>query len=221
MSITGVPKLYELLSPEDLELVVSVAARRKYRDGEIVHERGDEQGSIGVVVSGQVKLVNPRTDGTEIFSGLIHTGQNYGDSGLLYRETRLHRAVAIGETVIDHIGAEAFARLLENAAIVEAFYRVAAFRLSVTLSMLDDMRTLRPDVRLARLIDRMHRANSASERLEFLQEEFAGMLGISTVTLAKALRQLEQLELLQSGYRHIRITNPARLAQWLREQNPE
>lgn len=221
MSITGVPKLYELLSPDDRALVESVAVRRKYRDGEIIHERGDEQGAIGVVVSGRVKLVNPRTDGTEVFSGLIHTGQNYGDAGLLYGETRLHRAVAIGDTVIDHIGSAAFARLLENAAIVGAFYRVAAFRLSVTLAMLDDMRTLSPDVRLARLIDRMHRANGDNGRLEFLQEEFAGMLGISTVTLAKALRQLEQLGLIQSGYRHIRVTDPERLAQWLRERNPD
>lgn len=221
MSISGVPKLYELLSPDELQLVESVAARRKYRDREIVHERGDEQSTIGVVVSGRLKLVNPRSDGAEVFSGLIHTGQNYGDAGLLYGETRLHRAVAIGETVIDHIDAAAFARLLQNAAIVGAFYRVAAFRLSVTLAMLDDLRTLSPGVRLARLVDRMHRANGDSGRLEFLQEEFAGMLGISTVTLSKALRQLEQLGLVQSGYRHIRITDPARLTQWLYEQNAD
>jgi CRP-like cAMP-binding protein len=221
VSISGVPKLYEMLSPPELARVESLATRRKYRDGEIVHERGDEQGAIGVVVSGRIKLVNPRSDGTEIFSGLIHTGQNYGDAGLLYGEPRLHRAVAIGETVIDHIGAAAFAQMLQDPGIVAAFYRVAAFRLSVTLAMLDDMRTLSPDVRLARLIVRMHRASNDSERLEFLQEEFAGMLGISTVTLAKALRRLERLGMVRSGYRHIRITDPARLMHWLREQNPD
>lgn len=221
MSISGVPRLPELLSLDELKLVESVATRRKYRDGEIIHECGDKQSTIGVVVSGRVKLVNPRSHGAEVFSGLIHAGQNYGDAGLLHGEVRLHRAVAIGETVIDHIGAEAFAGLLQNAAIIGALYRVASFRLSVTLAMLDDMRTLGPDVRLARLIARMRQASGGSDRLEFLQEEFAGMLGISTVTLAKALRQLEQLGLVQPGYRHIRITDPARLTQWLCGHNPD
>ncbi|KHK91797.1 Crp/Fnr family transcriptional regulator [Novosphingobium malaysiense] len=218
MSVSGVPRLSELLSPADWALIGSLASRRKYGDREIIHERGDLDQSIGIVIAGQVKLINPRSDGLEVFSGLIHTGQNYGDAALLHGEARQHRAVAIGETVIDHLESPALDRLLGNAAIARAFYIVASFRLSVSLSLLDDMRTLSPEVRLGRLIIRMHRAAEGSERLDFLQEEFAGMLGMSTVTLAKALRQLTRNGFIATGYRHIRITDPAKLATWLQEQ---
>lgn len=220
-SASGVPRLSELLPPAEWALVESLAVRRKYRDGEIIHERGDQDRGIGIVIAGKVKLIYPRSDGLEVFSGLIHTGQNYGDAALLHGEARQHRAVAIGETVIDHLEGAAFHRLLGNADIARAFYVVASHRLSVSLALLDDMRTLAPEVRLGRLIIRMHQAAQDSDRLDFLQEELAGMLGISTVTLAKALRQLTGHGFIATGYRHIRISDPVKLAAWLREHEME
>lgn len=199
----------------------SFAVRRKYRDGEIIHERDDRDQTIGVVIAGRIKLINPRSDGLEVFSGVIHTGQNFGDAALLHGQARQHRAVAIGETVIDHLDSAAFDRLLGHAAIARAFYIVASYRLSVSLALLDDMRTLSPQVRLGRLIIRMQQAAGGSDRLDFLQEDFAGMLGISTVTLAKALRQLTQHGFIATGYRHIRICDPEKLATWLGEHEME
>lgn len=221
MFISSVPRLSELLPPAEWAIVESLAVRRKYRDGEIIHERGDRDQTIGMVIAGRVKLINPRSNGLEIFSGLIHTGQNYGDAALLHGEARQHRAVAIGDTIIDHLEGATFNRLLGNAAIARAFYIVASFRLSVSLALLDDIRTLAPEVRLGRLIIRMHQSTEGSDRLDFLQEEFAGMLGISTVTLAKALRLLTRHGFISTGYRHIRINDAVKLATWLREHETE
>lgn len=221
MTFSSVPRLSNLLLPDEWQHVQSLAVRRKYRDGEIIHDRGDVEQTIGVVIAGRVKLINPRSDGLEVFSGLIHTGQNYGDAALLHGAARQHRAEAIGETTIGHVGMANFNRLLGNAAIARAFYIVASFRLSVSLALLDDMRTLAPEVRLGRLIHRMHLAADGSDRLEFLQEDFAGMLGVSTVTLAKALRQLTGHGFVATGYRHIRISDPARLAAWLKGHEVE
>lgn len=217
VSVSSVPRLSELLPPAEWSLMESLAVRRKYRDGAIIHERWDRDQTVGIVIAGRVKLIHPRSDGLEVFSGLIHTGQNYGDAALLHGQERQHRAVAIGSTVIDHIEKAAFNQLLRNAAIARAFYIVASFRLSVSLALLDDMRTLPPEVRLGKLIVRMHQAAEGSDRLDFLQEEFAGMLGISTVTLAKALRQLRRHGFIATGYRHILINDPEKLVAWLQK----
>lgn len=220
MAEWGLPRLLELLTPEETALVVAAATRRKYRDGEIVHERGDDGPTIGVIVAGKIKLVYPSRDGHEIFSGLIHTGQNYGDAAHIHGSARAHRAVAVGETVIDHLDAAGLARLLQDPGIARALYRVASYRLSVALDMLDDMRLLRPVARLAKLILRMHRASGAL-RLEYLQEDFASILGVSSVTLAKSLRQLEEQGVIETGYRHIRLKDPAGLEAWVRDEVPD
>ena len=221
MPNTAVPKVTQLLPPEELAVIQSLATRRKYRDGEIIHERGDNQPEIGIVISGRIKLVYPRSSGQDVFSGLIHTGQNYGDVAVLHQLERPHRAVAIGDTVVDHIVGEAFNRLLQRPAIVEAFYRVASYRLAVALEMLDDMRMLAPDVRLAKLIIRMHNAAGGTERLAFIQEDFASILGISSVTLAKSLRELKQQGLVATKYRQLVIMDLARLKAWVREKDPD
>lgn len=121
--------------------------------------------------------------------------------------------------MIDHLDQDAFDQLLEHPAIIRALYLVASFRLCVALDLLDDMRLLTPDVRLAKLIMRMHHASGGSLRLEFLQEDFAGMLGVSTVTLAKSLRQLENHGLVEAGYRHVRVSDPGRLAAWVQQES--
>lgn len=221
MAEWGLPRLSEMLLEDELALIAAVATRRKYRDGEIVHERGDSPATIGMVVAGKIKLVYPSSEGHEIFSGLIHAGQNYGDAGYFYGQPRSHRAVAIGETVIDHLNSQAFDSLLEHPGIVRALYRAASFRLSVTLDMLDDMRALPPTARLAKLVLRMFLSSERCERLQFLQEDFAGILGVSSVTLAKSLRQLEHEGLIETGYRHIRVSDPARLEDWVREAIPD
>jgi CRP/FNR family cyclic AMP-dependent transcriptional regulator len=213
LSRTGVPRLTDLLDAEDQGRIASLAMRRRYRDGELIHERGDVEDAIGIVISGRIKMYNPRADGSEIFSGLIHTGQTYGDAGLLHAGARLHRAVAVGETLVDHIGGEAFKRLLDNPRIVRALYMIATFRLHTTLGLLDDLRTLSPELRLARLLLRMQQA-VGGDRVNFLQEELAGMVGISTVTLAKALRRLTDEGLIQPGYRHVKVCDSKALAEW-------
>lgn len=220
MSESGIPRLTTLLSAEQMALVAGVATRRSYRDGELVHERGDIDRAIGIVIAGKIKLTHPRRDGTETFSGVIHAGQNYGDAALLHGQPRPHRAVAVGETQIDHVDRAAFAELLKHPAIVHAFYLVSSFRLSVTIGLLDDMRMLSPEVRLARLIVRMREADPGSDRIEYLQEDLAGMLGVSTVTLAKALRELVRYDLVRPGYGHIRVGDPLRLAAWIDERDP-
>lgn len=218
MTQTSVPKLVEMVPPDDMALIASLAVRRTYGDGELIYERGDEPREVGIVRLGRVKLTYPRSDGTEVFSGLIHTGQNFGDAEMLHGLFRNYRATAIGETTVDHLRGGGLEEAMRRPAIMAALYRVATFRLNIVLGALDDMRVLSPDRRLAKLLLRMHAASGGMDEVPFLQEDLAGMLGISTVTLAKSLGRLKQNGFLDTGYRHIVLRDPQRLAEWLRSQ---
>jgi len=78
----------------------------------------------------------------------VRAGQNYGDTTTLGLTRRTHRAIAVGETEVDFISDKAFRHIL---AIVRALYRVAAHRLVVAVDLLDDMRMLKIEDRLAKL----------------------------------------------------------------------
>lgn len=220
MTDFGSPLLARMLEPEDLAFVQSLAVRRTYRDGEMVHDRGDDNPGMGLIVRGRVKLVTPRSNGRENFNSFVHPGQHYGDACLLDRSRRIHRAIAIGETEVDHISQEDFPRLLERPAIVRALYEIAAYRLLVLIDVVDDMRALPPEVRLAKLLFMMHRQDGRT-RIDFLQEDLANLLGVSTVTLSKSLRTLRDAGLIDTGYRQVLIPDPSRMEAWLAVNDPD
>jgi CRP/FNR family transcriptional regulator, cyclic AMP receptor protein len=220
MSDFGAPALASLLTQDDLAFIQSLANRRAYRDGEMIHDRGDPDPAMGLVVRGRIKLITPRSCGRETFITFVNPGSHYGDIGLLDRRHRVHRALALGETEVDCVSREDFPRLLERPAIVRALYEIAAYRLSLLIDVMDDMRGLPPEVRLGKLLYTMYVRSGSEPRIEFLQEDIANLLGVSTVTLSKGLRHLRELGLADTGYRQIVITDPVRLQQWLAVHDP-
>lgn len=59
------------------------------------------------------------------------------------------------------------------------------------------------------------REEAGSDRIVCLQEDLASLVGVSTVTLAKCLAALKREGLLLTGYRHVTLTDPDRLAAWM------
>ncbi|MGH6786835.1 MAG: Crp/Fnr family transcriptional regulator [Novosphingobium sp.] len=214
MSDFGVPTFTELVSEQVLAQIRAGSVRRAYVDGERLHDRGDAAGAIDLVVAGQVNLFRLSPNGQETFVGTVNPGQNYGDFAITGTR-RSHRGVAVGPTTVDHLPREAGPALLADAAVVGALYRIAAFRLAQALEMLDDMRSLPPLYQLARLLLRLLQTAGSGRTIAIRQEDLAGMLGLSAVTMGKLLAALRDEGLVETGYRRIGVSDPARLAQWI------
>jgi CRP-like cAMP-binding protein len=221
MTDFGTPVLTQLLPEEEMRHVSSVSVRRCYRNGELVHDRGDGPATMGIVVRGAVMLVRPRANGRDIFLCSVKVGQNFGDITLPFAEICSHRAIAVGETQIDHISCESFQRLMGRPAIAQAFYTVAAYRLGLSVRMLDDMRSLPVDVIFAKLLLDFHDSMGQSRTLEFVQDDFASYIGVSLVTLNKTLRRLKQAALIETGYRQICIVDPDGLRRWVKARSTD
>lgn len=219
MTDFGTPVLTQLLSEEEMKHVSSVSVRRCYRNGELVHDRGDSPARMGIVVDGAIMLVRPREDGRDIFLCRVKAGQNFGDITLPFAKACTHRAIAIGDTQIDHITSDAFQRLMDRPAIAKAFYAVAAYRLALSIRMLDDLRSLSVDVIFAKLLLDFHDSMGQTRTLEFVQDDFASYIGVSLVTLNKSLRSLKKAGLIETGYRQICIMDPDGLRRWVKENS--
>ena len=220
MTDFGSPNLLALLTSLQAERLSTLCRRRSYRDGEVIHERGDPDLRMGLVIKGRVKLMRLNRDGAIAFALTVHAGQNYGDTVALDRFERTHRAIAIGDTVVDFLSVEALRKILEDEpAIVAALYRVAAHRLIVAVNQIDDLRMLKIEARLAKHMLTMLNQSGQTTRIDCLQEELAQFLGVSPVTLAKGLRIFQRNGLIDTGYRHILVLDPESLREWLETQN--
>jgi CRP-like cAMP-binding protein len=211
------PSLLAILSSPDREWLAKQGRRRAFADGAVVHERGDPDPEMAIVISGKVRLVRLRYNGQEGMMTSVGPGQHFADVLMFGRRTRTHRGIAVGATELDLYDQAAFDRILERPQIVHALYRVTAARLLGAIAMLDDVRSLAPEAHLAKLLLHLQ-GRSTGEWIACVQDDLAGLLGVTTMTVAKSLRVLREDGLIETGYRRVKVLDPARLRAWLTEQ---
>lgn len=98
-------------------------------------------------------------------------------------------------------------------------YRVAAHRLVVAVDLIDDMRMLKIEARLAKYLLQMLDQPGVIDRIDCTQDDLAQFLGVSSVTIAKGLRILVGQGLVKTGYRRIVVPNPDHVQAWLAAQD--
>lgn len=199
--------------------MASLARRKTYSDGEFVHSRGDEDPTMEVVIEGELRLVRLRPNGTQSLVTVVRPGQHIADILLLGNYRRSHTAIAIGPTVIDHYDRQAFDQLIQNHEVLHALYRLACFRLAMSISTADDLRSLSREAHLGKLLYAVTAGKGRNDWVEIVQEDLASFLGVSGMTVAKALTRLKNEGLIETGYRKIRVPDRAQLKAWVdREQ---
>lgn len=216
MTTFGTPSLLALLNDEERAALAALGQRRSYRDQEVIHERGDPGASMSIVIEGSVALYRIMSNGRIIFASTVMAGQNYADAVSVTGAARTHRAIAQGNTLVDHYDRAAFDEVVNrHPSILKALYQVASFRLIVAIEMLDDARILPTRVRLAKMILRMVKASPLEGVVPGKQEDLAQILGLSTVSVIQNLKLLAAEGLIETGYRQIRVPDIDRLGAWV------
>ncbi|HOB14770.1 MAG TPA: Crp/Fnr family transcriptional regulator [Novosphingobium sp.] len=207
------------LSPESRAVLRSLGKRHDYEDGALIHSRGDTGHGMKIVIKGAVRLCLTKPDGGHTFISNILPGQHFGDVVMFRGGVRTHDAYAIGRTVIDHYDKAAFDKLLAHPELVSALYRITALRLDGAMAMNDDLRGLAREVHLAKVLLSQWRSNGRKTEIACLQEDLAGMLGISNMTLSKCLGKLRDLGFVETRYRAILLRDPVAMRAWLQSHS--
>ncbi len=215
----GMPALGDLLTPRLAGLLRARGSPVRYRDGALIHARGDVRPGLSMVRCGAVRFGNPGADGSYVVITVMGPGQCFGEFSLFADLPRTHDAVAIGDTMVDQISRAAFdAILADEPELSRIMLTAVTGRLHAAMELLDDMRRLPLPVRAAKLIWQMARSARRTDRIRCTQTELAFALGVSRVSAGKALGRLQDAGLIALGYGEIRIPNLQALAAWIRSR---
>jgi CRP/FNR family transcriptional regulator len=191
--------------------------RRNFEDKQALHTRGDDQTRLCIVVAGRVRFGRFQHDGSFKLLAMLGPGAHYGDVAL-QRQAFTQNVYACGRTEIDVIDAAMLEMLLRDLPeLAVALWRCNTARLNAVLELYDDARTLSVTARLAKVIYVHLGRGAMANGVVCLQSDLAELLGVSKVAVGKAMRDLEQSGLVQSGYRQIIVPNKAKLKAWLRK----
>ncbi|NNL87821.1 MAG: Crp/Fnr family transcriptional regulator [Marinicaulis sp.] len=206
----------ELLPADLADAIKRRATMRRYANDQFLHSRGDPDPGLSIVKSGAVKVGVYGLDGAFILTSILGPGQTFGEFTLFAGLPRTHDAAAVGDTEVYHLRAAEFLPLFErHREIGHALLAASLQRLHVVIEILDAMRRLPVRERTAKILFLTVQTMGAAEHLQIRQTEIAQMLGVSRVTMNRALQELSQLGLIAIGYGEIKIVDVAQFNDWI------
>ena len=217
----GAQPLTDLLSEALRQRLEAAAACVSYDDGETIHARGDLKPGLSIVSKGAVRFAIPGADGSYVTTSVLGPGHCFGEATLFARLPRTHDAIAVGDTSISQISKTQFDRILDDEPeLARRMLEATTQRLYSVLDFLDDVRRVPLKVRAAKLISGMARTSKRPGMIEGNQSDLAFTLGVSRVSIGKALAALQQEEILALGYGYVFVPDLARLERWIAARSP-
>ncbi|MEX6633748.1 Crp/Fnr family transcriptional regulator [Hyphococcus lacteus] len=209
------------LLPEVMaERLVSAGVAVRFEDGETVHLRGDIRPGLSIVKSGAVRFSIPGIDGSSVTSSILGGGHSFGEATLFAKLPRTHDAIAVGATTINQISKARFDKIFdEEPGLARIMLEATTTRLYSVLEFMDDLRRHPLNVRVAKIIFSMAQSSKVENVIEISQSDFAFTLGVSRVSIGKALAGLQSDGLIKLGYGKISIANYDQLNNWITDHS--
>ncbi len=213
------PPLVSLLSSDLVGAMVAAGNTAHFDDGRTIHDRGADRPGLSVIMSGRVRFGVFSEDGAYHQTGLLNEGHCFGEATLFAGMLRAYHADAVGQTTILTLTKSAFDELFdEHPGFARAFLSTLTSRLYEALDFADDLRRLSLEAKIVKQLFRISRVGGLEDdSLPIRQVDLAYALGMSRVSVGKALDKLQAQGLIQLGYGEIKILDRKSLAQTIAE----
>jgi len=204
------------LTTAELKRVRADITERLIPAGDFVCRKGEAVDHWHGVAEGIVKISNIALDGrTTSYQGL-RAGGWFGEGSVLKTEPRRYDVVALRDTVVGCLPRHTFSWLFENSLpFAHVVVKLLNERLAHIMTTLEQDRLLDPSTRVARSLAAFFNPVLYAEtdrRVEISQEELGHLAGVSRQRVNRALRELEELGILQTEYGVVIVLDVERLA---------
>ena len=217
---TDVTMFTDLLPARVMAQIEAAGKFRPYRDGELIQQRGDTRRGLSILISGTIIAGNMGADGSFVVSSILQPGECFGEFTLFADLPRTHDLSASGAVKVLHLSEQAFLQLFDREpTISKALLAVTLRRTHSLLEFLDGQRRLALPVRVAKLLLSFLSEEGARLVVRCKQEELAYMLGVTRMSVSKALKVLVKESFVRLGYKTIEVTDKDRLSHWVEERS--
>ena len=177
--------------------------------------KGDHLSALHVVISGQLRLFIPLSNGTERVVSLVERGEGFGEACLIRSEPCPLDAVASKDCHLLAIDALVFRReLRQNLPMMEKTLNLVALRFLHTLRDIEICAQPSSLQRVAHYLVHLQPADFSVEseiRLPALKRDIAAKLGLTQETLSRMLAFMAQQGFIQYSGSQVRVDDWNRL----------
>jgi CRP/FNR family cyclic AMP-dependent transcriptional regulator len=204
--ISGIP-LFSNLSERSLSLLAR-ACRVKLADkGEILFFQSDPSEVAYIVRDGDISIILNSSDGRDMVINEMHSGDLFGELGILTRKSRSTSAIARTKSELYVIPSQTFLKIIENEPDFSfRLLEITAARLQMSGKRESALAFMDAQARLARLLLELEE-QAEKGYVTISQDELAHRTGLIRQTVAKALGKWRRAGWLITGRGRILILN--------------
>ncbi len=213
----GAPALFASFPPELQAELRKRAVRRQFLSGQFLQHRGDHADGFWIIDKGQVKLGHQDAQGTMHVLFILGPGDSFGELACLGQFTRVLDAEALGKVELTWVSDKIMSEVIAGSTdIAREMLKILAKQLQEALDNLLVFRNMPAPKRLAQRLLAFVADREPPVKLGIKQQELAELIGVSRMTIASALSDLETLGLVTRHYGHLVIEDPTALRHWMK-----
>ncbi|WP_302196851.1 Crp/Fnr family transcriptional regulator [Ruminococcus sp.] len=186
----------------------SLPYTKSFAKGEIIYHQGDIADSFYYIKKGKATVFMISPDGMEKTLNTAAKGELIGEGAFFDHKPRVSSAKAVTASELTIIDKKILLDLIQkNPPIAFELLEILATRIRLLTTQLDSMTFMQADARIAKLLlDDM-----VNGKVSLTHEEIALAVGVSRITVTKALSRLSAQGILATHYRGIKILDKAGL----------
>lgn len=216
--VSGEGGLIQQLTDEERALLFASAQERRYKNGQLIFQKGDEGGSMMAVVDGRVRISIASEDGREIVLSIVEPGGVFGEIALLDGRGRTADAYAMGECRLLVLYMRDLMPTLEQEPKLSVrLLQILCERVRHANGICESVVFLELPARLARLLLQLDRTHGQSVKdgrrisIRLSQAEMGNLVAAARESVNKQLKQWEADEILALDHGHVVLKDRAAL----------
>ena len=205
--------LFRGLSAAEKETLLARARVRRFETGETIFLMGSSGNSMMAVLSGDVRISVPSTDGREIVLAILHENEYFGEIAMLDGKERTADARALTSCTLAILERRDVMALFErNPGAWAGMVEVLCERLRATDQHVAEIALLRLPTRLAKALLRTIKAEDADRAVGgnailLSQRELGALVGAARESVNRCLREWQRSGLVRVDGNSITIIN--------------
>jgi CRP/FNR family transcriptional regulator len=211
--------LLEIASAELAQKLRAAGVHKTYAEGEEIFAQGDQPYFVPVIVQGRVKMVRYPEAGKELIIGIFQSGEIFAMPPALDGKTYPATAVAMEETRLLALPLLAFRSLLhESGEFASIVMEQMCGLLRDTAETIQNLATASPEHRVGTVLLQLTKKETrgGAVKINVRRQDIAEMAGLATETAIRAVKRLEEKELVKIERGKIVLQQPERLRDFLR-----
>lgn len=176
----------------------------QFSKGELIQQRGDIGREFWYIQSGAIQIGRYSVDGKLTIFAVLGPGESFGEQAFLGEFPRMVDAIAGSDAILTKIGeAELQAAIEADARVARTLLKAMANMVQQAFDMIEAVRNLPTVERVGQALLRLCSEGDRNVPIPITQQDLADLVGVSRVSLGKALARLEETGLIERRYGRI------------------